>query len=536
MLEDNNIIIKINFWEEKNLLFKNLSVVLVMDRLIAKGTNSPQQRTKKNALKPKKGGGLMRATSTAATTISTSSTSLRHAQSTPAIRFDASGGLALPPTKQLFQLDMDTVNMYDLPSFGRNGKKITKKKKKSAWATTTGSPGEVSPNSSSHRRSNSPQTTSPRGSPGSTGSSSPGSPGGYETGVRGGGGGGKRGVSPPARNSMQMSGMSRRSSLSGQMARMTMLASMKQASMNASENPTTGLEAIQYFAKQGEAATQKFIYCIRTECIDEAHWSPYDLIVVDSEEAISNGEHFIMSGIGLVHQMPDEPSDFLPLHEFVRGSVNYKVIRALRTFKMYKVIKTFHAWSKFTRHCKFLAKRGTGVGRTFIATRAFCPAMIRIGGLLRDMDSVQLVDGFKRVKSVAQSYQDGEFMRVQQDRRSSGKESIEMITERIHSQVEDVCGEVSRRAENGDGTGQLGPDGRRRSIVEMHAEKMAEAKHMSIFEAKLARARKKSQQKKWEQERESLSSFVSLLFYFDFFLAVFVSFFPISKKTKQKLF
>ena len=513
-----------------------------MDRLIAKGTNSPQQRTKKNALKPKKGkGGLMRATSTAAAS-STSSTSLRHAQSTPAIRFDASGGLALPPTKQLFQLDMDTVNMYDLPSFGRNGKKSTKKKKKkSAWATTTGSPGQVSPNSSSHRRSNSPQTTSPPGSPGSTGSSSPGSPGGYETGVRGGdGGGGKGRVSPPARNSVQMSGMSRRSSLSGQMARMTMLASMKQASMNASENPTTGLEAIQYFAKQGEAATQKFIYCIRTECIDEAHWSPYDLIVVDSEEAISNGEHFIMSGIGLVHQMPDEPSDFLPLHEFVRGSVNYKVIRALRTFKMYKVIKTFHAWSKFTRHCKFLAKRGTGVGRTFIATRAFCPAMIRIGGLLRDMDSVQLVDGFKRVKSVAQSYQDGEFMRVQQDRRSSGKESIEMITERIHSQVEDVCGEVSRRAENGDGTGQLGPDGRRRSIVEMHAEKMAEAKHMSIFEAKLARARKKSQQKKWEQERESLSSFVSLFFIFIFFIFIIffwrslISFFPNQTKKKNK--
>ena len=77
---------------------------------------------------------------------------------------------------------------------------------------------------------------------------------------------------------------------------------------------------------------------------------------------------------------------------------------------------------------------------------------------------------------------------------------------RIHAQVEDVCGEVSRRAEGGGGA--MGEDGRRRSIVEIHAEKMAEAKHMSIFEAKIARQQKKQQQKRYQQERNSLANFV----------------------------
>ena len=127
---------------------------------------------------------------------------------------------------------------------------------------------------------------------------------------------------------------------------------------------------------------------------------------------------------------PGSSSDFLPIHEWVRGSVNYKVIRALRTFKMAKVIKTFHAWSKFTKHCKFLAKRSAGVGKTFIATHAFCSTIVRINGLLRDMNGTTLAEGFKRVKSVAQSYQSGEFMRVQQETRTNGKDVIESITER----------------------------------------------------------------------------------------------------------
>ena len=46
------------------------------------------------------------------------------------------------------------------------------------------------------------------------------------------------------------------------------------------------------------------------------------------------------------------------------------------------------------------------------------------------MNGTTLAEGFKRVKSVAQSYQSGEFMRVQQETRTNGKDVIESITER----------------------------------------------------------------------------------------------------------
>lgn len=62
-------------------------------------------------------------------------------------------------------------------------------------------------------------------------------------------------------------------------------------------------------------------------------------------------------------------------------------------------------------------------------------------------------------------------------------------------------------------SGMLDSNGRRRSIVEIHAEKVQEAKNMSIFEAKMARAFKKKQQKKWKQERNSLGSFVKYIDY-----------------------
>eukprot|EP00946_MAST-07B_sp_MAST-7B-sp1_P002136 g2136.t1 len=296
------------------------------------------------------------------------------------------------------------------------------------------------------------------------------------------------------------------------MARMSMNEALRSMQQARSENPETGVEAIQYFAKQGEAAKLKFIYCIREAAFQDEKFaltdeiSPYELRVVDADTAVAHGEHFIMSTKGLVHQVPGSPSDFIPVHEWVRGSVNFKVVRALKTFKMAKVIKTFRAWAKFTRQGKFHAKRSVGIGRSFIATEAFCPAIMRINGLLRDMAGIQLADGFKHVKSVAQSYHDGEFMRVQESRRMDGKEAIETISGRIQDQVEAVCGEVSRRAEVGQGL--VGTDGRRKSVVEIHAEKMAEAKHMSIHEAKMERLRKKQQQMRWEAERASLASFV----------------------------
>ena len=115
------------------------------------------------------------------------------------------------------------------------------------------------------------------------------------------------------------------------------------------------------------------------------------------------------------------------------------------------MIKTFRGWEKFTKHSKFIAKREAGIGKSFIATTAFCPTIIRINSLLRDLSNVKLCEHFKRVKNVAQSYQHGEFMRVQQNCRTQGKEHIESTTEKIHSQVEECCGEVSRRAESGGG-------------------------------------------------------------------------------------
>jgi len=427
-----------------------------------------------------------------------SSPTLRSAQSVPDFqRFDASGGLALPPNKPIFTLDMNTVTQYDLPGYDNGGRSS-----KHAWATSS----RKRSTASLKRSSSSSPSSSPSTSPTSSNTRNR-SPKNYDTSARGNRGEG----SPVPKRKSTGSPKARRSSLSSSLDRMSMMKMMSDQKLLRAENPTTGMESIQYFAKQGEAAKLKFIYCIREECLDETTWSPYDLVVCDADTAVANGEHFIMSHKGLVHQVPLEPSDFIPIHEWVRGSVNYKVIRALRTFKMAKVIKTFKAWGQFTKHCKFIAKRNAGIGKSFIATTAFCPSIIKINSLLRDLSNVKLTDGFKRVKSVAQSYQSGEFMSIQQLRRTEGKDSIELTTDKIHGTVVDVCGEVIRRAELGSGSSMMDENGRRRSIVEMHAENTM--KKLSIFEAKMERSRKKQQQKKWKQEKNSLNSFVKYIDY-----------------------
>ena len=269
-----------------------------MAELFGKSNNKTNPNKSSNAKK-------LRHSQSTTNTNGNNSPTLRHSQTTPAIRFDASGGLALPAEKPLFRLDMETVNMYDLPTFGKKGAA------KKAWGTTSRT-NRRSPSSSKESKSSSPssksdrkkslspkRSTKRRSKSPQTNSSPPESPT-YDTSSRP--NRSKQQNQDPMAASKNM-GM-RRSSLSGQMGRMTMMKEMAKQAAIIAENPRTGLEAIQYFAKQGEAAKQKFIYCIREECIDETKWSPYNLVVTDADTAVANGEHFIMSGGGLVHQIP----------------------------------------------------------------------------------------------------------------------------------------------------------------------------------------------------------------------------------------
>ena len=275
------------------------------------------------------------------------------------------------------------------------------------------------------------------------------------------------------------------------------------------EMPKTGLEGIQYFARYGHGGAYKFLYCIRTPTTGD-DFRPYDLIIVPSEDAI-NREHYVMSPKGLIRNIPGQPSDFVSLEDWVRGSMNFNVIRSMKSFKMHRAFKSFNAWSKYTRQSKFRQKQNRGVGDTFLANPSYCESVFAIAGLLQDLENVSTVEGFKR-DPYLQSFNENDYVSKQRNTREKAKSKMEKLMEAIIAQVEKTSKNIQRLAGEGNEPVSMGGE-KQKSLVEMGMTNRSMNKNKSITAVKEEELRRKLMKKTIMKDSAALSNFIRFVDY-----------------------
>eukprot|EP00741_Cyanophora_paradoxa_P024436 tig00022075_g23593.t1 len=208
-----------------------------------------------------------------------------------------------------------------------------------------------------------------------------------------------------------------------------------------SEELKTGNDAIAFFARYGQNSPVKFVYMNRARTGD--NFRPYDLIIVSREEV--EPEHFTMSASGVVHIRPGEPSEFIPLGEWVRQATMFNVLTSIPYFKYYLIAKSFRLWRSNVRFKLYCQQRSKLTKRLFLAKPSFCSTLLEINRLCVDIREVDLMHiSSKRI------YQPDEFNEQQVQQRNQASKKFEQVVDKLQALLEKVCEDVNARARTSD--------------------------------------------------------------------------------------
>eukprot|EP01083_Nonionella_stella_P013092 36934_1 len=151
----------------------------------------------------------------------------------------------------------------------------------------------------------------------------------------------------------------------------------------------TGEQAIEFFARYASTTAIKFVYCNRVP-VSPREFRPYDLVVVPRK--IINKEFFTISGSGIVHICPGEPSDFISLADWMHDSSLFNVIRLITFFKDFWFVKVFRVWRETVRHGVFVKQRKILSRKLILMNRTFQRRLFRISEILYGLQQNQLLD------------------------------------------------------------------------------------------------------------------------------------------------
>jgi hypothetical protein len=121
----------------------------------------------------------------------------------------------------------------------------------------------------------------------------------------------------------------------------------------------TGEDAVHYFsANQKQSRNNLFMYCnFRNQC--SSTYNPYDLVVVDAEDA--DPEHFIISSSGVCHIRADDGGNTVaPLHVWASEARLFRMLKQMTFYKKFFMVKGWVTWKlkhqegKFARRARFL--------------------------------------------------------------------------------------------------------------------------------------------------------------------------------------
>lgn len=156
----------------------------------------------------------------------------------------------------------------------------------------------------------------------------------------------------------------------------------------------TGEDAINFFALYRATSSVKFVHLVREHT--GINFRPYDLKVIPAAECETGGagsdQYFTMSAAGLVHVRPGEPSEFIPLGEWMRQSTLFNMLRSIRFFKYYLHSKCFTMWHQNVRFKLYCQQRAKLKNRMFLAKESFCEPLLELKKEMLDVQNVALLD------------------------------------------------------------------------------------------------------------------------------------------------
>jgi dynein heavy chain len=249
----------------------------------------------------------------------------------------------------------------------------------------------------------------------------------------------------------------------------------------------TGEDAIEYFARQGDAGPCKFVYANRASTNDV--YRPYDLVVV-SRKKVSHEEYFTISTTGVVHVHAPAPSEFMSLAQWMHESAMFNMLRCIRFFKHYLGAKMFRLWRSNVRYRIYCKQRKALSKKLFLARESFAQPLLEVNKIMFDFDGIAI----SNVKPGV--YQAENFVKDQVDARTIASKKFEEKFERLADQIERVCKGVKDRARQYDhrianddlsnsrfAQHLLGGNGRIKSMVSIkkeRADRLSQLKHANL--------------------------------------------------------
>ena len=251
-----------------------------------------------------------------------------------------------------------------------------------------------------------------------------------------------------------------------------------------------------FFAQHGAQSPIKFVHLVGADM--GLDFRPYDLVVVSQQDA--GVDYYTMSAAGLVHVLPNEPSEFIPLAEWMRQSTLFNMLRSIRFYKYYLHSKCFNLWRNNVRYKLYCQQRKKISHGLFLAKESFCAPLLELKTHMLELQQVKLLD-----LSSKSPFDCSVFVEVQQTKRQDASKLFDSCMEKIAAVVQRVCSDVTslaRSADGGDSPLDLlalgsGHDQKNKSMVALKQEE-ADRRNM------LRRA---------EQERRMRADFVRLAAY-----------------------
>jgi len=100
----------------------------------------------------------------------------------------------------------------------------------------------------------------------------------------------------------------------------------------------TGDDAVNFFARYGSETPVKFVHLIQK--VDRKVFNPYELVTATVQE--SSAEYFTMSPAGIVQITPGQPSECMPLSQWMRQKINFGLLRNIHFYGYYLHRKVEH--------------------------------------------------------------------------------------------------------------------------------------------------------------------------------------------------
>ncbi|XP_060599368.1 dynein heavy chain domain-containing protein 1-like [Ruditapes philippinarum] len=148
----------------------------------------------------------------------------------------------------------------------------------------------------------------------------------------------------------------------------------------------TGREAVAYFVKchhMGEIKSLFFNYA------PSRHFTPYDLICVHKNKV--EDEHFVFSTFGVLHVLPNAPSESKTLAEWQREAVLWKAVSSIPFFKHYLIRKMFDRWRANKRYLDYLRKQQVISSTMLQNVPVFGAALLQVLRLLKELITVNFL-------------------------------------------------------------------------------------------------------------------------------------------------